>query len=191
MIVETGLLENGSTIEVHIDEDTQNPRKEWDNATVFVLGHRRYDLSNEHGFDLMSYAGSDKDIDEIEQDLLDEIGVDALVVKVWAYDHSQFRLMTRQPTASLFGVYLMDYGFVGFVYMTAATIAYEYGTGNDADEKAQALIEAEISTYNKYLNGEVYGYVIKDDDDEIVDSCWGFYDRDYMVEEATRIAEAV
>lgn len=24
-------------------------------------------------------------------------------------------------------------------------------------------------------NGEAYGYVVKDEDDEIVDSCWGFY----------------
>ena len=41
------------------------------------------------------------------------------------------------------------------------------------------LIEAEVNEYDHYLTGEVYGYEIcSDDDDEVIASCWGYYDRE-------------
>ena len=34
------------------------------------------------------------------------------------------------------------------------------------------------------MNGETYGYLIYDQDDVSIGSCWGFYDMDEMVAEA-------
>lgn len=40
---------------------------------------------------------------------------------------------------------------------------------------ARKCAQGEIDIYLAWANGEVYGYTIKDDDGNIVDSCWGFY----------------
>jgi hypothetical protein len=48
---------------------------------------------------------------------------------------------------------------------------------NERDiEKATKVLKAEIDEYEAYCNGEVYGYQItKKGDEEVLDSCWGFY----------------
>jgi hypothetical protein len=50
-------------------------------------------------------------------------------------------------------------------------------------EWAEKYIEATVKGYDQYLTGDVYGYVIKDKDEQI-DSCWGFYGLDYVIESA-------
>ena len=59
------------------------------------------------------------------------------------------------------------------------------------EKKAFEFAKSKLKTFNQYLEGEVYGYVIA----ETGDSCWGFYDTgeamksakeeiDYIVEQA-------
>jgi hypothetical protein len=40
-------------------------------------------------------------------------------------------------------------------------------------ERAEDILRAEIVSYDAYLGGRVYGYVIEQDGEEI-DACWGF-----------------
>lgn len=58
----------------------------------------------------------------------------------------------------------------------------------DRNWKKAALrwLQGEVETYDMYLQGEVYGYVVdeledEEDDDwnENTDSCWGFYSNKY------------
>lgn len=44
-----------------------------------------------------------------------------------------------------------------------------------------------LETYTNYCNGNVYGYVIENEDGEHVDSCWGYYD-DNSLKEAVKEA---
>jgi hypothetical protein len=41
-------------------------------------------------------------------------------------------------------------------------------------EKAEDILRGEIVSYDAYLGGRVYGYVIEQDGEEI-DACWGFF----------------
>ena len=50
--------------------------------------------------------------------------------------------------------------------------------------KARECLEAEVKTYNQYLEGDVYGYMIKTEDCDEVDSCWGFYGFEEVKEQA-------
>lgn len=50
-------------------------------------------------------------------------------------------------------------------------------------EKAVSYLKGEVNTYNQWVNGEVYGYVITKDGEE-VDSCWGYYGYDHCEDEA-------
>jgi hypothetical protein len=45
--------------------------------------------------------------------------------------------------------------------------------------KIESIIEAEVQTYTQYVEGEVYGFQIVDEDGDIVDSCYGFYGTDF------------
>jgi hypothetical protein len=51
---------------------------------------------------------------------------------------------------------------------------------------ARKCAEGLVETWNQYLWGDVWGYVITDSDGEEVESgsCWGFYGLDACIEEA-------
>ena len=46
------------------------------------------------------------------------------------------------------------------------------------------LLKAEVNTYDQYLTGDIWGFVISDENEEHVNSCWGFYGYDYCESEA-------
>lgn len=103
-----------------------------------------------------------------------------------------------------------DTSMVGYIYTTRERIAELCGepqiptdpfycprtwpedgrSGPNWQGTAEAWIEQqmreEVGTYNQYLTGDVYGYVIEDPRGEHVDSCWGFYG----TEDAEREAES-
>jgi len=56
-------------------------------------------------------------------------------------------------------------------------------------EKAEACLCAEVKLYDRYLTGDVYGYIIEDDDGNRIDSCWGFYGDKDAVSQAKEMAE--
>lgn len=69
---------------------------------------------------------------------------------------------------------------VGFVYATKAS--GEFGDGSfDAVKKAVSVL---VETWNQYLSGDIWGFIIEDSDGTHVDSCWGFYGRDHCETEA-------
>ena len=41
--------------------------------------------------------------------------------------------------------------------------------------EAKKILEGEVETYNQYLTGDVYGFILEKPDGEHIDSCWGFY----------------
>lgn len=131
--------------------------------------------------------------------LLDQIveqskkeGLDPYVIReLFLYDHSGLSISTGP-----FSCY-WDSGPLGFAIVTKEKAAYEWGIKLDNPEFVQKVnerIDAEVKDYNSYLMGECYGYVIREDGDEIegeqLDSCWGFLgDMDYCLEEAKSIAK--
>ena len=54
----------------------------------------------------------------------------------------------------------------------------------------EEAIRGEVAEYDQYLTGQVYGYVIEDEDGDHVDSCWGFIGGlDYVRTSAKEAAE--
>ena len=41
-------------------------------------------------------------------------------------------------------------------------------------------MEGEVETFNQYLNNDVYGFTIEDEDGNVIDSCGGFYGDDFV-----------
>lgn len=156
----------GHRIEVFYDPDPQNPREWGDNLGTFQIYSRRY-------------ASPDKIVRDPPAIHADEIGL-----KVWGYDHGGVTYQTGQTNPFHCP---WDSGFAGIIFVSKAKAREWFGVKR-LTKKVVSQIEAalanEVETYNRYINGEYYGYRTFDANDEEVDACWGFDDKDYMIEEA-------
>jgi hypothetical protein len=102
-----------------------------------------------------------------------------IIVPVYMYDHSGISLSTRRFSCS------WDSGQLGFIYCSVSK-AKEYLNKTDDNEAitlANNILKDEVSIYNQYLNGGVYGYIAD------ADSCFGYYDYDECVAEAKRAVD--
>ena len=154
----------GRKIEIYQDENSGSPR-EWDNLGTFVNIHPNYTFG------------------DVNRKYLPEKDKDTLVsLPVYLYDHSGITLMTK-PTWDVW-----DSALIGYIYVTKERVREEYNVKKVSQKlrrKIEEILEQEIKTLNQYLQGDVYGFVIKEqcldpEDDNyldyvIVDSVCGYY----------------
>lgn len=91
-----------------------------------------------------------------------------------------------------------DSTMVGFIYTTAERMTELCGAPDYVPESEDMEPEAwrrkqlvgEVEEYNLFLTGQVYYFVIEDEDGETLDSCGGFLGDEYVKEAANEAAEA-
>lgn len=162
---------------VRVSQDTnpENPRTSWDNLGTMVCFHNRYDLGDKHEYnsnDYNSWKELFKAIDKKENA--------CIILPLYLYDHSGITMKTSSFNDR------WDSGQVGFIFVSKEKVRKEYSVkrvSKKLAEKVAQVLEGEVETYDKYLTGEVYGYEVLDEDDEVVDSCWGYYDEDDCMNE--------
>lgn len=160
-------------LEIFQDCDAESPT-EWDNLGTMVCWHSRYKLGNDHTH------GS-------PADFLSEVrSRDALILPLYLFDHSGLRIATKKFHCD------WDSGRVGFIYATHEDIRKEYEEHYKEEsmeqwiERARKFLEAEVSVYDQYLQGDVYGFELKkletcnmgEVHETQEDACWGFYGSD-------------
>ncbi|WP_428929540.1 hypothetical protein [Marinibacterium sp. SX1] len=164
----------GHVIKIYHDPDAESPR-EWCNLGTLICWHRRYRLGDCHQFD--SPKAFLRDLADVSDQsnlslvqLLDRAERNAILLPVFLYDHSGLAMNT-------IGFHCpWDSGQVGIVYATLEAVREEFGVKRVTKalrEKAEDILRGEIVSYDAYLGGRVYGYVIEQDGEEI-DACWGF-----------------
>jgi hypothetical protein len=168
---------DGLTARIEPDFDPMNPRTNFDHLWTFSASNREYDA---HDKNAPSYSHG-----------LREEG--ALVVPLWiGYGGRLSAGSLTEPLYNSDDTY-RDYDDTserigdGFAYVERADMLKEYGHKIvTAKDKARALevLKSEIEQYNQWAEGDVYGVVIADDDNDHIDSCWGFYGLDYARENA-------
>lgn len=151
------------TLEIHQDLDPIDPRTEELNLGVMACWHTRYRLGDSNP----RRAPTDW------LELIQRERPSAVMLPLFLLDHSGLRLSTA-PFGGPHGAW--DSGQVGWIF-THAERAAELGIDWDPD-KARAELEAEVRVYDSYLAGEVYGFRLLQDGEEIA-SCWGFYGTDW------------
>ena len=175
MILET-VDHYSHSIEIHQDDDPSNPRED-DNLGTMVCFHNRYNLGDtDHGYNFNNYDSWS----ELKEAILKD-NPKAIILPIYMYDHSGITINTTGFTCN------WDSGQIGFIFISREKIREEYSVKNISAKrraKVATYLEGEVETYDKYLRGEIYGFVVKDSTGEEIDSCWGYYDKDYMVEEA-------
>ena len=162
-------------IRIEQDDNYESPR-EWDNLGTMVCFHRRYDLGDKHEYRSDDYSGWD----ELEKELVKE--EDAVVIlPLFLYDHGGITMNVGGFECP------WDSGQVGFIFVSREKILQEWERkilSKKLLKRVEEVLRGEVKTYDQYLTGDVWGYIIEDDDGEHLDSCWGFYGHDYCEQEA-------
>jgi len=155
------------TIQISYDEFSMHPRTDFDNLGSMVMFHNRYNLINE-GFynknDFNSWEELEKYIIRVE-DI-------AVILPVYMYDHTGVVLNTTGFSCQ------WDSGQVGFIFISKAKARTEYSwkqiTKTRRERLEKYLIE-EVEVYSQYLNGDVYGYTVLNEEGEEIEADGGSY----------------
>jgi len=151
----------GYKIGIEYDEYDQERPLEWstpeERGVWFVMSHKKYNVPND----------LDVNLDEFDnwQDIAKTFTKKGQVYKFvnW-YEHGDIALsLVDEPTASN----RWDAGIAGLVIAD--------------DEKT---LQSVFTGYKMYMAGEIYSYMITDEDDEIVDSRTGIYGYEQAIQEA-------
>jgi hypothetical protein len=171
--METTIVKGNIKLEIRQDFDPQNPRSlDYTdcNMSKMICFHKRYCLGDEHDYDINDYPNWDfmeKDIIKNENPLV--------ILPLYLYDHSGITISTKPFDCR------WDSGQIGFIIVTKKEIKNTYDIKRCTKkwyDKGVRIIENEVKTYDDYLTGQVYGYTLYEDDNE-VDSCCGFYGDDF------------
>ena len=182
------------------DKSPDDPRN-WDNVGTMVCFHKRYNLGDKHNWhdpqDFLLTTALGKDIYEREDErneayntddetykdpedmpfdeLLAIIREKYAILPLYLYDHSGITMKTTP-----FGC-RWDSGQVGYIYASKEDVLRNYdATEENWREVGEEGLKHEVSTYDDYITGSVFGYQlheIKNNEatDDIVESCYGFF----------------
>lgn len=164
----------GYDITIKQDTEPDNPR-DWSNVGKMICFHRRHNLGDKHDYNSNDYNGWD----EIEEQLIKDFNND-IILPIYMYEHSGATINTTGFNCP------WDSGQVGWVIvnrpMMRACMGWRVIT-EARKEKLLEILRQEVSTYNQFLSGNVWGYEITKDG-EHVNSCWGITDDEYCLNEA-------
>ena len=140
------------TYEIVTDEIPQNPRNEFDNMSTF------YSVRNSHYM-----TGGKDDIEYSYRDYLDEAIAElrkdgAIIVEFSGNVGDQYAVIERSQLKKEY----LDHGY----------------TMRKALYWARQCAKGEIATWLAWCEGEVYGYVIEDENGKHIDSCYGYFGED-------------
>ena len=168
---------------IQYDSDSESPRL-WDNLGLFLTKESNYyspDGKENQLYDIMIEAREEADSSEDHMELIKREaknqGIKVLhIVPVNRYEHGN--VIYRQGIGGGF-----DCSNCGFYIITEES---QKNVGTKKTDWSKS-IDSELETYTKWVNGDVYSFVLLDENGEDVDSCCGFYDiediREYLPEE--------
>ena len=178
-MVQQQLQYKNQVLEISRDESPESPR-EMENTGTMVCSHRRYTLGDVQT-DLTS-------VDEyLESEELTPKDI-AVILPLYLYDHTVISMSCGERTYPYDDKW--DSSTVGFIYVTKEKIRKEWNVKRISKDRLRhvtEILKAEVATYDQYISGEVYGFVLYTKStcslNEIhlqkTDSCFGFYGYDH------------
>jgi len=171
-VVKTINLKDGNVLEIYQDDYARSPRID-DEGIIGIMAafHKCYDLKDKDiPFNSEMFEGWDEMKDYITGTLKSMV-----CLPLYMYDHSRITINTTGFSCS------WDSGQIGFIYTTAKRLG-DLGVNQENDEswedylaRITSYLVSEVKTFDDYVTGKVYGFIIKNADDKEIDSCWGFY----------------
>jgi len=158
----------GLQIKIYQDDADESPGEYGDNNLFLVGYHREFTVEKDQIItkqDLVLCFTNPKELDEDEKAEVEYLRSKYHIFGLEAYIHSGVCLaLSREGD---FPDRQWDVSQLGAVLVARE----EWKEEADARNAALSLID----TWNDYLSGNIYGYVIEDAAGEHIDSCWGYY----------------
>lgn len=154
------------------DDSPESPR-EWSNLGYFVTIEQRHTSPDDNGLlrDIINITQNEvsninEHMEAVKKEYESATDEKVLVIyPITRYEHSgitYYRGVGGGFDSSLCGMYVIT-------DETQKKIGVE-------PKDFERVVDAEIEIYNRYANGEVYGFQLYNENGEFEDSCWGFYD---------------
>jgi len=142
------------TFIVHFDQDSMNPRQEFDHlGTLAILGYGGDEAPDPHN-----------------------PPHDAILLPVYRYQHSGVAYSTTPFHCP------WDSGQTGYIYVYRSTVRKEFNVKRISPklhDRVLEILRSEVEEFSSWSNGEVYGFTNNETDD----SCWGFYGLESLIAE--------
>ena len=184
-------LPNGNKVQAELvyDQDATNPREWEDNlGTILITPSKSHWIANrDSAVDISIPRGNNpfKHWENLQREQLklkkSEI---AIAYPITKYEHGGISLSLGYKSG-------FDYTVSGFIYVTKDQVRECYGVKRITKgilEHAKNCLQSELDMLSSWLNGECYGWCIKEyalDDDGLeweevgtIDSCWGYFDQE-------------
>ena len=184
---------NKAKAELVYDTDATNPR-EWANlGTILIAPNKAHWVaSRDDVVDTSIPLGNNpyEHWNNLRREQLKLKKSDiAIAYPITKYEHGEISLQLGYKQG-------WDYGVVGFVYITKEQVRKCYGVDRITKsiiERATNCLQSELDTLTHWLNGDCYGWQIKEyalDDDgldweevDTLDNCWGYYDKEQALDD--------
>ena len=184
---------NKAKAELVYDTDATNPR-ECDNlGTILIAPNKSHWIaSRDDVVDTSICLGKNpyEHWNNIRREQLNLKKSDiAIAYPITKYEHGSISLSLGYKQG-------WDYGVVGFVYITKETLRKCYGVDRITKsiiERATNCLQSELDTLTHWLNGDCYGWQIKEyalDDDgldweevDTLDACWGYFGKEQALDD--------
>lgn len=190
-----------NTIKIHHDQDAQNPITEWDLFGTFVLGSSRYgakdlDTAGKYGDPFRDFAvwlyengyvsyesewlDYPDDYSEAQEEkalkgLENWVEQNIVWLPVYIYSHGGETISTSPFSCR------WDSGQIGYVFATKKECLenlQKQRLTSKGLEQCEKWLKGDVETVDQFVRGDIYGFVVEDENGEHVDSCWGFHGQD-------------
>jgi len=181
------------TIKIHYDDSAESPREDENLGTMWIPRTNRYitgdtNAGNEFSFELTDFATVQKLFAAIEREKPGTV-----VLCVNQYSHSGTTVWaSRGPERSAFDSAGWDSGMAGIIYATPEKIRSQMEVNRVSAklrERIYDYLEGEVKVYDQFITGDVFGYVVEDQNEDDLGSCWGFYGMEDVEREAKAVAD--
>ncbi len=153
----------GYTCKVYFDPDPWSP-DDWDTLGTIYSNSRSYNPQN-HSIEEILIEDEDGKM---------HIDPDYIYVNIYAYEHSGIALSTSRT-----GQFAdrWDSGLFGVMAVEKDKAKKEFGDPSVPEnyEKIVKCLCSEVECWDTYYKGLVFGYIVYDENECEVDSCWGYY----------------
>lgn len=181
-------------LRIEHDNDPMSPR-DYDNLGIMHCWHSEYNLGDKQhkrgtseefiielgGFE-ENYDWTEKEYKIHKEAAEKKAFVENIILPLYLYDHSGITISTGRFACP------WDSGQIGWIIVSIERIKKEYGWNiltKKRREQIERYLRDEVETYDQYLIGDVWGYVIQNEDSgEEYDSCWGFFSEKDCIKQA-------
>jgi len=156
------------------DDDPASPL-EWDRLGVMACWHGRGNFGDVQPKDPPGVYKKDN------------VPEGSVELPLFLFDHSGYTISTDSSQFRAADSHGWDWGQLGFIYCTPDKIRSEYSCQEitpEIVEKVKEALRGEVKDYNSYLQGSIWGYILKRAKPACKecghveykeDSCWGFF----------------